>query len=98
MLTQPTIRSYAPIAEKIPEASNVTMIGSHWWDWDTYWITKFVMHKGHDLVDPMFDPSFRSPITTQKALFIDDPNFEDAISHNIRGSNFLAVRQLYDQI
>jgi hypothetical protein len=88
---------YAAIAEKIPEASNVTMIGSHWWDWDTYWITKFVMHKGHDLVDPMFDPSFRSPITTQKALFIDDPNFEDAISHNIRGSNFLVVRQLYDQ-
>jgi hypothetical protein len=29
-------------------------------------------------------------------LFVDDPNFEDAFSRNIRGANIVEVRQLYD--
>jgi hypothetical protein len=88
---------YTAIAEKIPPNGNVTMIGSHWWEWDTYWITKFIMHKDHVLMDPMFDPSFRSPVTTQKVLFVDDPRFEEDISHSIRGSNILEVKHLLDQ-
>jgi 4-amino-4-deoxy-L-arabinose transferase-like glycosyltransferase len=88
---------YAAIAEKIPTNSKVTVIGSHWWDWDTLWLTKFVMHKDHELIDPMFDPSFRSPINTEKALFIDDSRFEEGFLRNIRGANILDVRQLYDQ-
>jgi hypothetical protein len=88
---------YAAIAEKIPPYGNVTVIGSHWWEWDTYWITKFIMHKDHVLMDPMFDPSFRSPVTTQNVLFVDDPMFEEAMSHSIRGANILEVKRLLEQ-
>ena len=34
---------HASIAEHLPSDNNVTMIGSHWWDWNTYWSTNLVI-------------------------------------------------------
>ena len=39
-------RLYAAITEKIPEADQenekITLIGSHWWVWDSYWISQYM--------------------------------------------------------
>ena len=73
----------------------VTLIGSQWWDWHSYF-NSICDHKDHEMIDPMFDPYFRASVKTDKVLFVDDPNFEDAFSRNIRGANIVEIRQLYD--
>ena len=51
---------YTSIAQYLPSnGKQVTLIGSHWWDWNSYWLTRFVMNKDHEMIDPMFDPYFR---------------------------------------
>lgn len=88
---------YTSIAHYLPsDGKQVTLIGSHWWDWNSYWLTRFVMNKDHEMIDPMFDTYFRAPVKTDKVLFVDDPNFEEAFSRNIRGANIVEIRQLYD--
>ena len=66
---------FTSIAEHLPTDGNVTMIGSHWWEWNTYWLTKFVAHKDYEMIDPFFDRNFKVPVKTDKVLFIDDPIF-----------------------
>jgi hypothetical protein len=87
---------HASIAEHLPNDDNVTMIGSHWWDWNTYWLTKFVMHKDHEIIDPFFDRNFNDAIKTDKVLFIDDPIFSEALSNKIRGVDINEIRRQYN--
>ena len=69
---------HASIAGHLPNDGNVTMIGSHWWDWNTYWLTKLVMHKDHQMIDPFFYRNFNDAVKTDKVLFINDPIFSGA--------------------
>jgi hypothetical protein len=87
---------HASIAESLPSDNNVTMIGSHWWDWNTYWSTNLVLHKDHAMIDPFFDRNFNSPVNTSKVLFIDDPIFREALSSKIRGVDTNEIRRLYN--
>ena len=43
-------------------------------------MTKFVMHKDYEIIDPFFDRNFKAPIKTDKVLFIDDPIFNQTLS------------------
>lgn len=93
---------YAAIAESIPtpkngQNANITVIGSHWWVWDSYWITQYVLNKDHKLIDPHFDPKFKLPVTTKDIIFIDDEKFLDAISKNVKSDNLLLIRQLHGE-
>ncbi len=96
---------YASIAKSMPDISNVnenrsanlTVIGSHWWIWDSYWITQYVLDKDHELIDPHFDPKFKLPLTTKNVVFIDDEKFRDSISKNVESDNLLRIRQLHDE-
>ena len=88
---------HASIAGHLPSDDNVTMIGSHWWDWNTYWSTNLVMHKDHTMIDPFFDRNFNGPVKTHKVLFIDDPIFREALSSKIRGVDINEIRRLYNQ-
>jgi hypothetical protein len=87
---------YTSIAERLPNDDNVTLIGSHWWEWDIYWMTKFVMHKDYEIIDPFFDCNFKVPVKTDKVLFIDDPIFNQSLFDRIRGSNIKEIRGLYN--
>lgn len=88
---------YANISTYLPTGNNeVTLIGSHWWDWNSYWITQLILKKKHAVVDPLFDPDFRTPVNTNKVFFIDDNNFKQAISNRIRGANVENIRNLYE--
>jgi Dolichyl-phosphate-mannose-protein mannosyltransferase len=96
---------YAIIAENIPNVSNgnekqmgnVTVIGSHWWVWDSYWITQYVLKKDHKLIDPHFDPNFKLPVTTKNVIFIDDEKFLDSISRKVKSDNLPLIKQLYNE-
>lgn len=87
---------HASIAGHLPNDGNVTMIGSHWWDWNTYWLTKLVMHKDHQIIDPFFDRNFNDAVKTDKVLFINDPIFSEALSNKIRGVDINEIRRLYN--
>ena len=96
---------YATIAENILDVSNanekqignVTVIGSHWWVWDSYWITQYVLKKDHKLIDPHFDPNFKLPVTTKQVIFIDDEKFLDSISRKVKSDNLGHIKQLYGE-
>jgi hypothetical protein len=93
---------YATVAEKIPHTTSevsakVTIIGSHWWVWDTYWITQYVLNKPHDLIDPHFDPKFKEQIRTEKVLFISDAKFLQSISRRINSDNLREIRETQNQ-
>lgn len=85
---------YSNIARNLVNAnnSNVTVVGSHWWDWNSYWITQYILDEKHDVIDAHFDPLFRQPLKTGKVLFIDDEKFLDTLSRNIKGQNFQEIR------
>ncbi len=91
---------YASIAENIPspkkgQTTNVTIIGSHWWVWDSYWINRYVLDKDYELIDPHFDPKFKLPVTTKNVIFIEDEKFLDSISKDVKSDNLLRIRQLH---
>lgn len=95
-------RIYAAIAQQIPESphvsnSNITVIGSHWWLWDSYWITQYVLDRPHELIDPHFDPKFKKQIKTDKVLLIEDPNFLQTISRRLDSDNLREIRQLNNE-
>ena len=87
---------FTSIAEHLPTDGNVTIIGSHWWEWNTYWLTKFVAHKDYEMIDPFFDRNFKVPVKTDKVLFIDDPIFSAAFSGKIKGPNIKEIRELHN--
>ena len=84
---------YATIAQEIPDTSNnkvqsnVTVIGSHFWVWDSYWITQYVLDMPHELIDPHLDRRFKEPVETNNVLFVDDPIFLKSISRKINSEN-----------
>jgi hypothetical protein len=96
---------YATIAENIPGVSNandvqngnVTVIGSHWWVWDSYWITQYVLNKDHKLIDPHFDPNFKIPVTTKNVIFIDDQKFLGSISRKVKSDNLRHIKELSNE-
>src|SRR5438093_1750321 len=93
---------YATIAEKIPDTTNgvttkITLIGSHWWVWDSYWITQYVLDKPHEIIDPKFDPKFNEQIKTDKVLFVGDPIFVHSLSRRINSDNLRQIRELYNE-
>ncbi len=93
---------YASIAKNLPVAKNtnnsaVTVIGSHWWIWDSYWITEFILHDHHDIVDPHFDPHFKKQINTTMVLFVADNKFLDDFSHNLRTRNYQNIKNLFEE-
>jgi hypothetical protein len=59
------ILKYMKARQKLPTGTNnenvsVTIIGSHWWDWNTYWVTQQILQDKHYLIDPMFDRDFKN--------------------------------------
>ena len=74
----PYFKIYSAIAENLNTAKKtssegVTIAGSDWWVWDSYWITQYVLGLPHEVIDPHFDPFFKQPIKTKSILFVDDP-------------------------
>lgn len=91
---------YSTIAQKIPDFGNnskITLIGSHWWVWDTHWITNYALNKTHLIIDPHLDPKFNTKVSTDKVLFIGDPTFVDSISRTLDSDNLRQIRQLYNE-
>jgi hypothetical protein len=92
---------YASIAQDLPTTSNnkppaVTLIGSHWWVWDTYWISQAIMNKTYYLIDPMFDRKLDQPLKTEKVIFVGDSNFKDVLSKDINSRNFQTISRLFN--
>ncbi len=92
---------YASITQNLPsttnnKAVNVTLIGSHWRVWDTYWITQPILNKTHYLIDPMFDRKLDQPLKTDNVLFVGDSNFLAVLSRNIKSSNFKTINNLFN--
>jgi hypothetical protein len=92
---------YASIAQQLPTRynntqANVTIIGSHFWVWDSYWITQFVLDKPHMLIDPHLDSKFKEPVQTNKVLFVDDPIFLKSISRKINSDNLIKIREMHN--
>jgi len=75
----------------------VTVIGSHWWVWDSYWITKYILKKDHKLIDPHFDSNFKLPITTKNVIFVDDEKFLNDISRKVKSDNLVRIKQLFNE-
>jgi len=97
-------RIYGSIASSIPTTSNsnennsnVTLVGSHWWVWNSYWITEYILGKHHELVDPHFDPNFKLPLTTKNVIFVEDNEFLDSISRKIHSNNLYEIKKLYNE-
>jgi hypothetical protein len=92
---------YATIAQQIPPTSgkgqtNVTLIGSHFWVWDSYWITQYVLDKPHELIDPHLDSKFKKQVRTSNLLFVDDPIFLKSISRKINSENLDKIREMHN--
>ena len=89
---------YSGIARNLADANGttITLIGSHWWDWNSYWITQYVLNQKHDVFDAHFDPQFRQEVKKEKILFVDDAKFIDRLERNIRGENIREIRSIHD--
>jgi hypothetical protein len=92
---------YATIAQQTPSRpnntqTNVTIIGSHFWVWDSYWITQYVLDKPHLLIDPHLDSKFKEPVRTNNVLFVDDPIFLKSISRKINSDNLNKIREMHN--
>ena len=93
---------YSAIAQKIPSSNNeetpeITLIGSHWWVWNSNWITKYVLNKSHDYIDPHLDPKFKKEIPTENVLIIADPIFLESLSRKLNSDNLRQIRQLSNE-
>jgi hypothetical protein len=102
-VNSPYYQVYATIAQEIPNASNnkvqanVTIIGSHFWVWDSYWITQYVLDMPHELIDPHLDRRFKEPVETNNVLFVDDPIFRKEISRKVNSENLDKIKDLYNK-
>jgi hypothetical protein len=94
-------RLYTAIAEKIPEADQenekITLIGSHWWVWDSYWISQYILNKPYEWIDPHLDPKFKAKILTDNVLIVGDPIFVDSLTRKINSDNLRQIRELYNE-
>jgi hypothetical protein len=98
-VNSPYFKIHAAIASSIPEGknSNVTVIGSHWWIWNSYWISHNVLGKQYEIIDPHFDSNFKQPLTTKNVLFIEDSKFLDSISRKVQSNNLIQIRKINDE-
>jgi len=92
---------YAAVVENIPDKADqqdgkITLISSHWWVWDTYWIAQYIFDKPYYWIDPHLDPKFNDKILTDKVLFVGDPIFEDSLTRRIDSDNLRQIRALYN--
>jgi hypothetical protein len=92
---------YAAIAEKIPVANQenekITLIGSHWWVWDSYWTSQYILNKPYAWIDPHLDPKFKDEILTDKVLIVADPIFVESLSRKINSDNLRQIRNLNNE-
>ena len=93
---------YAAVVEKIPgedeqQDGKITLIGSHWWVWDTYWIAQYILDKPYYWIDPHLDSKFKDKILTEKVLFVGDPIFINSLSRRIDSDNLRQIRSLYNE-
>ncbi len=93
---------YAAITEKIPDKADqqdgkITLIGSHWWVWDTYWIAQYILNKPYYWIDPHLDSKFKDKILTEKVLIVGDPIFVNSLSRRIDSDNLRQIRALYNE-
>jgi hypothetical protein len=92
----------AAVVEKIPDKGDqqdgkITLIGSHWWVWDTYWIAQYILNKPYYWIDPHLDPKFKDKILTEKVLIVGDPIFVNSLSRRIDSDNLHQIRALYNE-
>jgi hypothetical protein len=91
----------AAIAKKIPEDNRenekITLVGSHWWVWDSYWTSQFILHKPYAWIDPHLDPKFKDKILTDKVLIVADPIFVESLSRKINSDNLRQIRNLNNE-
>jgi len=91
----------AAIAERIPEAKRenekITLIGSHWWVWDSYWTSQYILNKPYAWIDPHLDPKFKDKILTDKVLIVADPIFVESLSRKINSDNLRQIRNLNNE-
>jgi hypothetical protein len=74
------------VTDAIEDTNNdnkVTVLSSHWWIWNFFWTSKYIFHKDFYFIDPHFDPHYRSPIKTEKILFIADRPLKRIITRNL---------------
>jgi hypothetical protein len=94
---------YAAVMENIPdkvkqdEDGKITLIGSHWWVWDTYWISQYILNKPYYWIDPHLDSKFKDKILTEKVLIVGDPIFVNSLSRRIDSDNLRQIRSLYNE-
>lgn len=93
---------YSSIAQNLPAPGSnldhkVTVAGSHWWVWDSYWITEYVLRQHHNVIDPHFDPNFKQPVGTNSVLFIDDQKFLDSLSRKEKSDNLAHLIDLHNK-
>ena len=93
---------YAAVVEKIPgeaeqQDGKITLIGSHWWVWDTYWIAQYILDKPYYWIDPHLDSKFKDKILTKKVLIVGDPIFVNSLSRRIDSDNLRQIRSLYNE-
>ena len=93
---------YAAVVEKIPDKAEqqdgkITLIGSHWWVWDTYWIAQYILDKPYYWIDPHLDSKFKDKILTEKVLIVGDPIFVNSLSRRIDSDNLRQIRSLYNE-
>ena len=92
---------YSTIAEHMStptnQADKVTLIGNHWWIWQSHWIMQYALDKPHDLLDPKLDPKYAKQIKTEKVLFVEDPKFLQKIARKINSDNLREIRKLHNE-
>jgi len=93
---------YAAVVEKIPDKAEqqdgkITLIGSHWWVWDTYWIAQYILDKPYYWIDPHLDSKFKDKILTEKVLIVGDPIFVNSLSRRTDSDNLRQIRSLYNE-
>ena len=93
---------YEAVVEKIPDIAyqqdgKVTLTGSHWWVWDTYWIAQYILDKPYYWIDPHLDSKFKDKILTEKVLIVGDPIFVNSLSRKIDSDNLRQIRALYNE-
>jgi hypothetical protein len=63
--------------------NKTTILSSHWWIWNSFWISNYIFHKNFDFIDPHFDPHYQSAVKTAKIFFIADRPLKRILSRDV---------------
>jgi len=86
--------------------TGVTVIGSHAWVWNSFWMSQYIFRENHYVADPLFDPNYKTPLKSGKVLLIFDDSMRKIMRQNpllhfinpINGTKYNeSMRQLYSQ-